>query len=328
VLVSSVMLSMMSLMMVSLVVSMVLVVVSMVLVVVFMVAFVVVSSMVVFVVVSSMMVLVMTFSMMVVFMMVSVVVSVMVLVVMSVVVSVMVSMMFVVFVSVVSMMFVMVLVVVSVMVSMMFVMVFVVVSVMVSMMFVVFVSVMSMMVLSMVVFVMVLSMMVLVVSMVVFGVLSGGALDWLLVVSSRSCHSGGGLISSCSSRSSLVSSHNVGDFSSALFLASREDIVSASCSDIGSDVTASCVGECLAVGAVLVAWSALVGAFLSFLLSAVEVGLRVRSANIEGLSIAVTSLWDIVWLESLCSCSALSRNDLSAPGSNEGCNGSASCNGP
>jgi hypothetical protein len=302
VLVSSVMLSMMSLMMVSLVVSMVLVVVSMVLVVVFMVAFVVVSSMVVFVVVSSMMVLVMTFSMMVVFMMVSVVVSVMVLVVMS--------------------------VVVSVMVSMMFVMVFVVVSVMVSMMFVVFVSVMSMMVLSMVVFVMVLSMMVLVVSMVVFGVLSGGALDWLLVVSSRSCHSGGGLISSCSSRSSLVSSHNVGDFSSALFLASREDIVSASCSDIGSDVTASCVGECLAVGAVLVAWSALVGAFLSFLLSAVEVGLRVRSANIEGLSIAVTSLWDIVWLESLCSCSALSRNDLSAPGSNEGCNGSASCNGP
>jgi hypothetical protein len=221
--------------------------------------------------------------------------------------------------------FMMVSVVVSVMVL---VVMSVVVSVMVSMMFVVFVSVMSMMVLSMVVFVMVLSMMVLVVSMVVFGVLSGGALDWLLVVSSRSCHSGGGLISSCSSRSSLVSSHNVGDFSSALFLASREDIVSASCSDIGSDVTASCVGECLAVGAVLVAWSALVGAFLSFLLSAVEVGLRVRSANIEGLSIAVTSLWDIVWLESLCSCSALSRNDLSAPGSNEGCNGSASCNGP
>jgi len=179
--------------------------------------------------------------------------------------------------------FMMVSVVVSVMVL---VVMSVVVFVMVSMMFVVFVSVMSMMVLSMVVLVMVLSMMVLVVSMVVFGVLSGGALDWLLVVSSRS---------------SLVSSHNVGDFSSALFLASREDIVSASCSDIGSNVTASCVGECLAVGAVLVAWSALVGAFLSFLLSAVEVGLRVRPTLVEGLSIAVTSLWDVVWLESLCS---------------------------
>jgi hypothetical protein len=64
---------------------------------------------------------------------------------------------------------------------------------------------------------------------------------------------------------------------------------------------------------------------LSSLVSAVEVCNGVRSTSAEGLSVTVASFWFVCWLESLCSCSALSLNDCSAPGSDEGCDVGASC---
>jgi hypothetical protein len=124
----------------------------------------------------------------------------------------------------------------------------------------------------------------------------------------------------------LRSLNDFSDFDCALLLASREDIASASCSNIGSNITASCICESLAVCAISVLWNAKSCAFHSSLFSAVKVGHRVRSAPVEGLSIAVASVRNIVWFKSLCSCNALCGNNCSAPSSNEGCNRCASCN--
>jgi len=114
-------------------------------------------------------------------------------------------------------------------------------------------------------------------------------------------------------------------WSSAFLLASWLNDSSAGSSNEGDDVGASCVCESSAVCAVSSGSWAVSCAFLCRLVSASKVCNGVRSASVKGLSIAIASFWNISWLKSLSSCSALSLNDSSAPGSDEGCNVGASC---
>jgi len=116
--------------------------------------------------------------------------------------------------------------------------------------------------------------------------------------------------------------------SCASLLASWENVVSAGSSNEGDDGGASCVCECIAVSAVGSGSRASSCALLSGLVSAVLVCNGVRSALVEGLSVAIAGLWLVSWLKSLSSGSALILDDLSAPSSNKGWDGGALVNCP